>query len=361
MTPYKTVAAQALHYFSRPHAGLPSGPVRGPSAWTRDRFGADDAWVRPLTPAQIADLDATVARGRAARIPLARLTAAACPMPAIAAAAAAWRRELLDGVGFVVLRGFPVERYAPEDAELAYWALGLHLGTPGAQDAAGRLLTHVRDEGAPPDDATRLYRSSGRIEYHCDAADVVGLLCLQNAASGGRSRIASSVTVLNRLAVEDPAAHRALFRPVLLDARGENGIDYLAIPPARFDGARLRTFYHADYFRSARRHPGAAARVDAYAAALDRFEAIAHAPDVCLEMDLRPGDVQLLSNHTIVHARTAYADAGERRRHLLRLWISAEPPGGLRDRARRLASRAGLLASLAAARLRGRLSGPAAR
>jgi hypothetical protein len=42
-------------------------------------------------------------------------------------------------------------------------------------------------------------------------------------------------------------------------------------------------------------------------------------------MDLEPGDVQLISNHTVIHARTDYEDYPEddRKRHLLRLWITA--------------------------------------
>ena len=41
-------------------------------------------------------------------------------------------------------------------------------------------------------------------------------------------------------------------------------------------------------------------------------------------MELEPGDVQLLSNHTVIHARTDYEDYADddRKRHLLRLWIT---------------------------------------
>jgi hypothetical protein len=41
-------------------------------------------------------------------------------------------------------------------------------------------------------------------------------------------------------------------------------------------------------------------------------------------MDLQPGDIQLLSNHSNLHARTRYEDFEEPalRRHLLRLWLS---------------------------------------
>ena len=59
---------------------------------------------------------------------------------------------------------------------------------------------------------------------------------------------------------------------------------------------------------------------------LDLYEEIASSPDFFLDMELEPGDIQRLSNHTILHARTAYDDyeEPERRRHLLRLWLSLD-------------------------------------
>ena len=55
----------------------------------------------------------------------------------------------------------------------------------------------------------------------------------------------------------------------------------------------------------------------------------AEAPDQALEMDFRRGDIQLVSNHLIMHSRAAFEDdphAGGARRHLLRLWLSYDEP-----------------------------------
>jgi hypothetical protein len=43
-------------------------------------------------------------------------------------------------------------------------------------------------------------------------------------------------------------------------------------------------------------------------------------------MEFRPGDVQLVHNHTLLHDRTGFIDwpESERRRHLLRLWLAAD-------------------------------------
>ena len=41
-------------------------------------------------------------------------------------------------------------------------------------------------------------------------------------------------------------------------------------------------------------------------------------------MDFQPGDIQFVSNHWIMHSRTAFEDfpEPEKRRHLFRLWLA---------------------------------------
>ena len=45
------------------------------------------------------------------------------------------------------------------------------------------------------------------------------------------------------------------------------------------------------------------------------------AAEICMEMRLERGDMQLLNNHVIYHARTAFVD-GSARRCLKRIWLS---------------------------------------
>ena len=112
----------------------------------------------------------------------------------------------------------------------------------------------------------------------------------------------------------------------------------------------LRTFWHSEYFRSVERYPWAR-RLDATEhALLDLYDEILDEPGCMLEMDLQPGDIQLLSNHVIVHGRSAFEDGG-RPRHLLRLWLSLPHPPALRDRLRRDHARLRLVGRLVAARV----------
>lgn len=332
MTPsFASFAEQALRYYDRPHEAIPTAPVEGPAAWRGDALRQRTDWIVSLTAAQIAELEN--AATRVADRSLEDIRRVDFPLPELAPAIAAWRRELRDGRGFLLLRGLPVERWGEQRAAKVYWGLGQHLGRPGAQNAMGELLGHVTDTG---EDAAnpfvRRYRTAGEIAYHCDLADAVGLLCLRASRAGGASRIVSSVTVFNELLRRRPDLIPRLFEPIALDRRDEQaaGMPWVPVVPCRFADGRLRTFYHSDYFRSAVRHPDVPPFTAEERTLLDLYEAIAADPALRLDMQFEPGDVQLISNHTILHARGAYEDdAGDgRKRHLLRLWLTLDDASG---------------------------------
>jgi len=331
-SPYHSFGEQALHYFRRDHEGPCRLPIEGPAAWRGAELFDDARFVERIGPEEIAELERAVAAVRGRGLALAQVHREDFPLPTLCRRAARWSSELVDGRGFLVLRGLPVERWGDDDSALAYWGLGLHLGTPGAQNPAGDLLGHVRDMGEEASHPNvRRYRTAGEIAYHCDLADAVGLLCLRTARAGGRSRIASSVSVYNELLARRPDLVDRLYEPFQLDVRDEQGTGgprTIPVPPCRYAGGRLRTFYHSDYFRSAERHPDVARLTSHERELLDLYEEIARSPELALEMDFLPGDVQLLSNHVVVHARTAYEDdpGPGRERHLLRLWLSLPPP-----------------------------------
>ena len=343
---YKTLTAQTLHYFSRPQERVLREPLRISAAWTGSGLAAREDWREVLTEEDVAELDRAVAAAKKTGKTLSRLTKADFPLPTLNAKIDRWRAEISEGRGFQVLRGVPVERWPESDSELFFWCLGQHLGIPGAQNPQRDLLGHVRDTGESPD-KVRHYRTSANINFHCDAADVVGLLCLTKAKRGGMSRIASSVSVYNELLRQRPDLVDRLYEPFMMDTKGEGGVRYLPVRPCCYDSGSLRTFYHTDYFRSATGRDGEPVLTKHDRELLDLYNAIADSPEMYLDMELRPGDVQLLSNHTVLHARTDYEDHPEpaRKRHLLRLWISLPSSPSLATRLRKERSRAVMVAT----------------
>ncbi len=327
---YFSYAEQAGHYFRRPHEAPAERAVDSPAAWRGPELAARRDWRHELGAAEVAEIERALEAARATGRPAGELGAADFPLPGLAREIARWRRELADGRGFQLVSGVPVAGWSRADAELFFWCLGLQLGRPGAQNPQGDLLGHVTDTGEDASDPfVRLYRTSAQIAYHCDAADVVGLLCLQRARAGGASRIVSSVSVHNELLRRRPDLVPRLYQPFRLDLRNEDrsgALRHIPIAPCRFAGGRLRTFYHSDYFRSALRHDDVPRFSAEEQELFDLYEEIASSPDFYFDMDLEPGDIQWLSNHVILHARTAYQDHPEpgRRRQLLRLWLSIE-------------------------------------
>ncbi len=325
---YLSFIDQTLHYFNRPHEDIVGQPVASAAAWRGDQLPPLEDMAYHLGENEVAELQAAVAAARATGRAVCELSAADFPLPTLGPRFSAWRHSLVDGIGFQVIRGVPVDAWSQADSELFFWCFGLHLGRPGEQNPEGHLLGHVTDTGEQKKDSTvRLYKTAANIDYHCDAADVVGLLCLNKALAGGESRIVSSVSVFNELVRRHPDLAPRLFEPFALDIRdrevNEAG-STLPIPPCRYAGGVLRTFYHADYFRSAMRHDDVPPLTPLERELLDTYEAIAMEPGMYVDMDLQPGDIQLLSNHTNLHARTAYKDHPNptQKRHLLRLWLS---------------------------------------
>ena len=60
--------------------------------------------------------------------------------------------------------------------------------------------------------------------------------------------------------------------------------------------------------------------------ALVLVQEIANRPEIMLSMSFEEGDMQLINNHIMLHAREAYVDFDEpgRERHLLRMWIAVD-------------------------------------
>jgi hypothetical protein len=329
---YRSFGEQALHYFARSHTRPPIAPVVSPAAWLgKDIHARESLWHVRLEEAELAELDAGLTLLERDGVPFEAMNRARLPLPLLTPKIEEWRRELMQGRGFVVVSGLPVEEWGEERSSLAFWALGHHLGVPGAQNPDGELLGHIKDYGEQADSPNvRLYRTASNIRFHCDVADVVGLLCLHPARSGGQSRIASSVAIWNAIFEEDPESAYLLFERFAHDLRGEHRPGRPAHtefqPCCLGEDGVLRTFYHSEYFRSAARLPEVGPLPDHKQDLLDRYDELGASPDFHLDMWLEPGDMQFISNHTIVHARTEYEDDPDpaRKRHLLRLWLSLD-------------------------------------
>ena len=68
------------------------------------------------------------------------------------------------------------------------------------------------------------------------------------------------------------------------------------------------SYFENSFMRTAPRHEGVPELTDLQKHALQAFEDLADSTELRMDYVLQPGDIQLLHNHSIVHARTAYVD-----------------------------------------------------
>jgi Taurine catabolism dioxygenase TauD, TfdA family len=286
-------------------------------------------WIEPLSSGEIAELE-TASRQLLEREPdWQNVGAGDFPLPLLQPRLAGIIiDEVLDGRGFVLLRGFPVERWGRRLSAIAFLGVGLHWGSLRSQNRHGHLLGHVKDAGlSSQDPSVRIYQTRERQHYHTDSCDVVGLLCLHPARSGGLSSLVSSVTIFNEMRQRRPDLARLLFAPIETDRRGEvpaGQQPFFRIPIFNWHAGMLSTIYHRTYVESARRFPGVPPLTPEQIEAMDLFDALANDPALHFFMEFRAGDVQFVHNHTLLHDRTSFEDwpEPERRRHLLRLWLA---------------------------------------
>ena len=308
----------------------------GASAWRGPPLAMSDAWIVNLSPGNVDELARATHAVIARDLDPARLTALVFPLPTLAAELASLRDELLHRRGFALLRGLPIERFTRRQAATLFIGLGTHLGLARSQNAKGHLLGHVCDLGfASSDPNVRIYQTHERQTFHTDSCDVVGLLCLREARSGGDSMLVSAATIFNEMRARRPDLLARLLLPMAHDRRGEvpAGMQpWFELPVFSWlreaengePHGELTVFYQRQYIDSAQRFPDAPRLTHEDIEALDLFDALANDPQLHLTMRLAPGDIQFVHNHTLLHDRTAFVDwpQPERRRHLLRLWLS---------------------------------------
>jgi hypothetical protein len=305
-------------------------PIIGSSAWIGAEMKQREAeWTYHLSPAEIAELEAAAAAVCARGLDLAEIRREDFPLPSLGPVLDRLRGEVLEGRGFVLLRGLPVEDRPIAESATLYWGLGSYFGSARSQNHKGHLLGHVYDldqglSAANP--LLRSYQTAERQGFHIDRADLVALLCLRRAKSGGASAIVSSMTLHNVMAERRPDLLERLYRPFPIDRRGEipeGKGPFYAAPVFNAHEGRVSVIYSRLHISSSQRFPEASRLGPEDWEALDMFADLAGHPELRLDMNFMPGDIQILHNHTILHARSAYEDwpEAERKRHLLRLWL----------------------------------------
>jgi hypothetical protein len=327
-------------------------PLTGPCVWTGDEIKNSKRWIRDFPASGAAALDAALVAVNKAGLEWSQITRKDFPLSGLDGLLADIADELENGVGIMKLRGFPVDRYNENDLRKVYFGLGAHLGTPVFQNRSGELMRAIRDEGAhvgrtygqTKDTKGGTFLSSyartltnGGLRFHTDRTDVVGLLCVRQAMKGGVSTLASTPAIHNAILAKRPDLLDALFTDYWRSRFGEEGTGKdgqgndkggttkaTAYPLPIFgvrDG-KFTSHYSLTFIEAAQLAPDVPKLTAAQKEAIDVL--MATAQELCFEMTLEPGDLQLINSHVTYHGRTPFEDEASsgHDRLLLRIWLT---------------------------------------
>jgi hypothetical protein len=310
----------------RRQSAVPLQPVVDPAGWRADEIG--DAATFVLNEAHIAELNAALVHIERESIPIEAMRRTDFRLARLESLMREVRRELMDGHGFALLHGFPVERYSRRQTATAYCGIGTHLGKAVMQNALGHMMGHEKDLGYDKNDPNRRnYHTNQNTDFHAERCDIVGLLCLRNAKHGGDTKIVSSITVYNEMLKRRPDLVAEMVKPLYRDRRGEvpAGKDpWYTLPMFCFQNGFLSVRGGNSFVKSAQRFPEVPRLSEAQLEALALMQEIAS--DCHIDIHLAPGDCLFVHSHVILHARTQYEDwpEAERKRHMLRLWLNID-------------------------------------
>ncbi|ORX54089.1 Clavaminate synthase-like protein [Hesseltinella vesiculosa] len=308
--------------------------LQGPAVWDgKDLENRPEEWIYHVTAEDIQDIDRALQHFNALQVPLVEITQENFPLTSFAKVIEEQKETLFKGRGFGLIRGFPAQQYERQDQAAIFMGIGAYIGSRKPQNLKGHVLGHVKDISIgsatksvynADDPTTRIYATRKAQPFHVDGTDVVGLFCLTKGYEGGLSSLVSSHTIYNKLQEQRPDIIQLLKSQWLWDRKGEHGPDeapYMAAAPMVYHNNHLFTFWGPHFFETMTRFKDVSIEPE-------KFEAMKYIQDLCekeaLNMELQVGDIQLVQNYQILHARTAYTDRPGQARHLLRLWLMAK-------------------------------------
>jgi len=314
-------------------------PIEGDCVWTGKEIEKSDRWIRHLTQAHVAELDRALKGIKAKGLDWTGVTKENFPLTGFDDLFDSIREELENGSGILKLRGWPVDKYDEADLRIMYNGFAKHLATPVFQNRSGEMMRAIRDEGAhvgktygqTQDQKGGTFLSSyartlssGELRFHTDRTDVVTLLCVRQARKGGVSKLASSPAIHNAMLKQRPDLVDELYKDIWRSRFGEEGTTKETAYPLPIWGVRDGKFtsHYSQTFVDAAQLgtdvPKLTPKQDEALALLRKL-----AQELCMEMVLEPGDLQLINSHVTYHGRTSFEDDAStgNDRLLLRLWL----------------------------------------
>ena len=300
-------------------------------AWRASSIDDTAAWHYALSKECLSSCERAVHDARRQARPITEISRSSTSLNGCGECLQPIHEALNSGRGFAIIERLPVEQFSVEEALLMYWLIGQFLGNPIEQNIEGTLLYDVRDTGQNVAQGARFSVTNAESSFHNDNSfgealpDLVGLLCLHTAKSGGRSQLISGYSLHNELLENHPDILQTLYQLFCFDRRGQfqtGESPTSQFPIFQWVEGELTLRYLYYYIQVGHERAGKALTAD-QKRGLEIVEGLLRRADFRVEFNLQPGQMLFTNNRWILHNRTAFEDYPdpENRRHYVRLWL----------------------------------------
>ncbi len=303
-------------------------PAMIPQAWRSSDFRSAADYSLILDDADRAELVAAAERLRVpGRLkPVETLVQTDFDLPRLAPRLEAAYAQVRNGIGFVVLRGLPRAEVDLDAFTAITWGVGRWFGRAISQNAGGRLVEHVCNT-SKSDATPRMYASAFELSLHNDVTAMLSLACWQPGLTGGENMLGSGLAIHEEIARLRPDLLEVLYKGFHYHRLGEEAEGAPQYSPWRMPvfskvGEQVSVRYQRTGYLAAH-HDFGLGLTEAELDAADLFEELGRDPRFRIELALGPGDMVVINNYTVMHARKAFTegDTDETRRRLVRYWF----------------------------------------
>lgn len=311
-----------------PSRTLPQFEAGLPVAWTVAEVQHETRWIHALSSTQAAELITAVRGAYMQGKPLTDYRKRDFHLQLSLDTPADAFREVRDGRGMALVKNLPRDGVTPAEFELMTWAIGLYFGVARPQNKLSAYINEVKDAGGVYRSPTgRGYSSNAELDFHVDGSDVVLLSCYNQSPVGGMSMCTSSIKAYEVVRTERPDLAAALHTDYPFSRNGEQRDDepaWFLAPLIGIEDGRVSCVWNRNRLENALKLEGVPPLTSAQREAVEYLDAVVRRPDLMYCMHLAPGDLQLLSNQTMLHSRTGFEDHAEvsKKRTLYRLWLA---------------------------------------
>ncbi len=243
------------------------------------------------------------------------------------------RQELQEGSGVVWLKGPPASGFTEAQMKFFFLAVGEAMGNTIGN--YGRLYD-VKDQGGSyRKERIPVSQTRATTGFHTDSSahntmpDIVALLCVQPAPTGGDSLVVSAAAIHEELRKAHPETLALLYREFIRDVVTPGvGRTREALLNNRFPvfsqglyGPGVSFRYMRYWIEKGHQEAGLSLG-DEEMAALDSLDTLLSLPRFAAQFRLEAGDHVWVNNHLVAHNRTGYEDDPRAPRHLVRMWIA---------------------------------------